>query len=454
MAYFQSASLSASKRPELAHGETILMQQAHIGLYEGKKKLPQYQDGVCYLTSHRIVYVDNIHPLEYSIEIGLNIIRDIESYNGFLRSSPKITLHLDTQNIPIIENESSWACSICFFMNKASEDKCQLCGVNKQTNESIPITSPDTEGSSTCGVCTFINHPSMIQCEICGADLRTEKIPKEPIQSEIRLSFRSGGHTQFLQKLKNVLHTRPWEKVAEPVANTSNSRGFGISAIEDRIEKTTLETNETMADAFQDLDKLMSKAVEMVKLAESISNKFSKDPTQSNSELSTLKTYLLNLGITSPVTKDTAGSIYHQELAKELSDFLGKIFKQDDEIKALTDIYCLFNRASGAALISPEDLYKASQQFEPLKLPFRVKRFPSGLLVIHSMNMDDNRIAHRIVNHVKDNGGHLSALLLSDLEHLPLTVASEQLLVTERMGLLCRDDGPTGLMFYENLFSQ
>lgn len=76
-----------------------------------------------------------------------------------------------------------------------------------------------------------------------------------------------------------------------------------IGAIEDRIEKTNLEANETMTDAFQDLDRLMSKANEMVKLAESISNKVSKDPSNENNELSALRTHLLNLGIVSPVTK-------------------------------------------------------------------------------------------------------------------------------------------------------
>ena len=76
-----------------------------------------------------------------------------------------------------------------------------------------------------------------------------------------------------------------------------------LAAIEDRIKNTTLETNETMTNAFQDLDQLMTKATEMVKLAESISAKVSKDISNDDNELSTLRTHLLNLGIASPVTK-------------------------------------------------------------------------------------------------------------------------------------------------------
>lgn len=55
-----------------------------------------------------------------------------------------------------------------------------------------------------------------------------------------------------------------------------------------------------MTDAFQDLDRLMMKATEMVKLAESISSKMSKEPTE---QLPELRNHLLNLGISSPVTK-------------------------------------------------------------------------------------------------------------------------------------------------------
>lgn len=43
----------------------------------------------------------------------------------------------------------------------------------------------------------------------------------------------------------------------------------------------------------------------------------------------------------------TAGSIYHQELARELADFLSKFLDRQDTMKPLTDLYCVFNRARG-----------------------------------------------------------------------------------------------------------
>jgi ESCRT-II complex subunit VPS36 len=66
--------------------------------------------------------------------------------------------------------------------------------------------------------------------------------------------------------------------------------------------------------------------------------------------------------------------------------------------------------------------------------------------------MDDDRAADRILKHVQEQGGCLTALQLAEIENWALTVALEQLTVTERMGLLCRDEGPAGLTFYENLF--
>ncbi|KAI9007018.1 EAP30/Vps36 family-domain-containing protein [Phycomyces nitens] len=473
--YFQPTQLSTSRRPDLRTGESLIVQQASVGLYNGKNKVESAQDGVCYLTSHRIIYVDNKDPDQSSFEIPLNSIAQVESYGGFLMSSPKVILHLDPKVLsdharppaPVISTSVAgvWSCPICFFTNQATVDKCQLCGVRHvETNKSTtpePLPATEGPGGSNCRVCTFINHPSLNQCEMCGADLITEPLFTEnPIESltieddpHVRIAFRHGGQPRFLQNLKTAIQTKAWDApVIEETVPVIKAKGVGISAIRERVEQSTQKANDTMSDAFQDLNRLMAKATEMVKLAESISLKMSKDMTTDNDkDMATLKGYLLNLGISSPVTRDSAGSIYHQELARELADFLSKFLESSDSIKSLTDVYCIFNRARGVALVSPEDLYKASTQFESLKLPFRLKRFPSGLLVVQSLAMDDDKAASRILSLVKKHG-HLTALQLAEIEHWALAVAAEQLFMTEQKGLLCRDQGPVGLTFYENLF--
>lgn len=45
--------------------------------------------------------------------------------------------------------------------------------------------------------------------------------------------------------------------------------------------------------------------------------------------------------------RDEAGSTYHQELARELAEFLENVLVKDDKMMSLTDIYCIFNKARG-----------------------------------------------------------------------------------------------------------
>lgn len=148
----------------------------------------------------------------------------------------------------ITEREGNvWACNICFFSNKASSDNCELCGVRKQADAdtSPSIQHNTTTDSSACIVCTFMNHPSMVQCEMCGADLPKEIIPtpttstasvesSTPHQAQIRLSFRQGGQSSFLSKLKLAVAEKRWEqKVESPTSepSTPKKRGVGISKL-------------------------------------------------------------------------------------------------------------------------------------------------------------------------------------------------------------------------------
>lgn len=62
-------------------------------------------------------------------------------------------------------------------------------------------------------------------------------------------------------------------------------------------------------------------------------------------------------------------------------------------------------------------------------MPIRLKRYESGLLVIQSLNLSDDRVAQRIFNHVKKYGP-LTAMKISELENLALPVAVEQLHVS------------------------
>ena len=72
-------------------------------------------------------------------------------------------------------------------------------------------------------------------------------------------------------------------------------------------------------EAFLDLRGLMTKAQEMVQLAE----KFRETLASKGGEAETLdpemQRQLIDMGIASPVTKDTAGAKYHQQLSRQVA---------------------------------------------------------------------------------------------------------------------------------------
>lgn len=92
--YLRQPELSTALRPSLKEdvGESVLFAQADVGLYEGTYKLPAYQNGTLYLSSHSIYYVDAADPRNCSIALDLKEIDRVEFYTGFWKSSPKITV--------------------------------------------------------------------------------------------------------------------------------------------------------------------------------------------------------------------------------------------------------------------------------------------------------------------------------------------------------------------------
>eukprot|EP01097_Dermamoeba_algensis_P000148 TRINITY_DN1053_c0_g1_i2.p1 TRINITY_DN1053_c0_g1~~TRINITY_DN1053_c0_g1_i2.p1 ORF type:complete len:314 (-),score=75.16 TRINITY_DN1053_c0_g1_i2:504-1445(-) len=159
-----------------------------------------------------------------------------------------------------------------------------------------------------------------------------------------------------------------------PTSQSAKARAFstsaaGVGGIIRQVEQKAEETDKTMNVAFKDLSALMTKAKEMVELAE----KFSSLKNKTSNEEATFESYLGIMGIPDPVTKKLAGNLYHIQLARELSDFLiqGKVLQKSSGMIPLSDVYCLFNRARGSELISPEDLLAASNQLDDLGLPIR-----------------------------------------------------------------------------------
>ncbi|VDN11264.1 unnamed protein product, partial [Dibothriocephalus latus] len=117
----------------------------------------------------------------------------------------------------------------------------------------------------------------------------------------------------------------------------------------------------------------------------------------------------------------------------------------------LASAYCRINRARGVELISPEDLLYAAKMMERLKLPLRLKRFESGVMIIELASESDESTTRSTLQCVESNQC-LSAGALARLAGIAPILARERLLQAEERGLLCRDDTDGGLLFYPNLF--
>uniref|UniRef100_A0A8C1FUU1 Vacuolar protein-sorting-associated protein 36 n=1 Tax=Cyprinus carpio carpio TaxID=630221 RepID=A0A8C1FUU1_CYPCA len=272
--------------------------------------------------------------------------------------------------------------------------------------------------------------------------------------SYIELSFKEHGQIEFYRRLTEEMTQKRWENT--PVSQTSHgrTRAVGIVGIERKLEEKRKETDKNISEAFEDLSKLMEKAKEMVELSKSIANKI-KDKQGDITEDETIrfKSYLLSMGIANPVTRETHGSgtQYHIQLAKQLGDMLQAPLEERGGMMALTEVYCLVNRARGMELLSPEDLVNACKMFESLKLPLRLRVFDSGVMVVQLQSHSEEEMIASALDNVSDKGS-LTAEEFAKLLGLSVLLAKERLLLAEKMGHLCRDDSVEGLRFYPNLF--
>ncbi|XP_027005878.1 vacuolar protein-sorting-associated protein 36 isoform X1 [Tachysurus fulvidraco] len=278
--------------------------------------------------------------------------------------------------------------------------------------------------------------------------------------SYIKLSFKEHGQIEFYRRLTEEMTQRRWENtpVSQPISpaglQAGRTRAVGIVGIERKLEEKRKEMDKNISEAFEDLSKLMEKAKEMVELSRSIANKI-KDKQGDITEDETIrfKSYLLSMGIANPVTRETHGSgtHYHMQLAKQLGDMLQAPLEERGGMMALTEVYCLVNRARGMELLSPEDMVNACKLFESLKLPLRLRVFDSGVMVVQLQSHSEEEMIASAIDNVSDKGS-LTAEEFAKLLGLSVLLAKERLLLAEKMGHLCRDDSVEGLRFYPNLF--
>ncbi|KAJ4854798.1 EAP30/Vps36 family domain-containing protein [Trichoderma breve] len=545
--FLKHIDLTTALRPSYLPDEVLLFVQDNVGLYEGKFKLPNQQNGQVYLTSHRICYVDKDEPRKYSAALNLKEVDRYEFYAGFLKSSAKITivpkpLKRSTLHNRVVSNTgvnsrgstpspapsdnaytppsgppsitaATWVCTICSFSNpvlKAAISTETSSTTTPQSSDLLTFDTrigsgqgkPDTSVSFHCPRCTFSNHPSLLSCEMCGAPLLSQNIPSSISSSEyirtqspgpvkdsnsktsqsstdfaesVKISFRGGGEKIFYERLKSAMTQRKWLLQDAPPAPKSNramddSSGSGSPSTPVQKTKTA-----GIAGAFEDLEALMASAKEVVALAERFAqqvNGASGDVTSKDNSILAESAHQLGL-IT---TKDIVGggsseSLYFSELARNLAEFLTDdsrgVLKRAGGILTLVELWAMFNRARGGVeLVSPMDFEKAAQMWEGLKLPVRLRKFRSGVMVVQARDRTDDATIKSILAWLQDLhefppdrdvawdwrefGRGVTAQEAAERFGWSLGVAEEELLMAEEHGALCREEGLEGLKFWKN----
>lgn len=200
--------------------EDLVTSQDGVGIYDGSAKSPRHQIGILALTSLRLFFISVPAPAD-SFYLDLSHVVRTDYYAGLLRSSAKITLHLessseggkDTGSGDLIDelDWSTWECEVCGNRNgpglsPAKAAVCSLCGVPRSVSSAaatpskpsprlaptqgrttlnsaslpllsegasqVPVSDPESVGQViACPACTYHNPPSLRTCEICGTSL-------------------------------------------------------------------------------------------------------------------------------------------------------------------------------------------------------------------------------------------------------------------------------------------
>lgn len=488
--HWHSVEVSAGSRPVLREGELDVITENNIGLYQGKSKILERQNGRVYLTTQRLIYIDNVVP-QNSLSIDLNDVESIDYTTKFLKSSPKIIIFLK----PYVAEEAdkkeellNWACEICSFNNtmNTSHDEsvplvCENCGVKslksrselmslaaKAKPEQVPTTAKKQQ--IECAACTFLNHPSLRHCEICGNPLQNSnansliddrikiKIKTEsPIDLStpfIKISFHKQGDKMFYEKLNETLNKFKWNELVKQGKVNKNSVNlaefeinkliqkdsmvFGIQSLAMNQSNQTLKNEIILNNSINDLKSLISKANEISTLIDSF-NKLSSTASSSSTQLTKLKQTIFQ-------------KFNVEELARKISEFLinDGILNQQGGIISLIDLYVLYNKEN-INLVSPEELFEACGLFDKLNLPLIFKKI-NNLYIIQDINFTNVKLIGKIKKFIRESSSeefqYSTILKISEYFNWSLMITEELLLIGIELGEFWIDDQLSGRNYY------
>lgn len=286
---------------------------------------------------------------------------------------------------------------------------------------------------------------------------------------EINIKFGASKteKAEFLDILNKQLLKKSWQqtsKLATAQEETFSTGFAGVGGIIRKQERDMAKVDSVTKEALSDLESLMRSARDVISVVQRYAA-FQQDKSEQNfsdsstdvGERNEMESIMQSIGIVSPVTKFSAGRLFHTELSRQLADVLlrGDLLRKMGGMLSLTDAYCVFNRARGTELVSPNDFLRAAEELNTLRLGLSFQKFPSGVMNIHLDEFDESSTLTRFLNLLRESeiaATGLSANTAAKRMKVSLVVIKEQLLACERRGELCRDESIEGLFFFPNLF--
>ncbi|KAG6853125.1 hypothetical protein C0991_006735 [Blastosporella zonata] len=300
----------------------------------------------------------------------------------------------------------------------------------------------------------------------------------------IKVSFRKGGDKAFYAVLKRSLQGKLWESggigfrsqmpdASLPSEHSAGGRS-GITGILRTVETSAQGQQEGMLDALQDLEALMIKAKDMVRLAAELNEKLTavsavpdaqllsssiappepEEATFIRSSLSQLGLQMSNAPVTLDMMKDEKRWI--EQLAKELAQVLqgsmhpnqngssGGMMRRRGVI-ASDEVWGGWNRARGVALIPPSTFLLVLPQLPLFTEPsIQARTFASGLSVLHTPLFTHASFSARLSGLLALTGPRTTTQVAEE-EGITLGLASEMIAAVEADGHICRDDDASAI---------
>ncbi|PUU81865.1 EAP30/Vps36 family-domain-containing protein [Tuber borchii] len=358
----------------------------------------------------------------------------------------------DTTTATRARSEATFDSPRCIFLNHSSVHPSEIRGEHLVTPDRTQSSCKKFPPWTVSQGMTLAPNSILRKCGLIGANVKV-----------VKFSFCAGGDEVFQERHKNALIESKWLlhnplAVATP-GQSGNGGASSVSIAGPKGAATNVPKKEAAIEgAFEDLEALMRCAKEMLALAEELSTHLSSTPTFYNSEAkAALPNSTQELGImimdmltaaiggSNSSSSDKPSDLYFFEHARHVAEYLTDnacgihrqgIIRWEGGVIALVDLLAIYDK-------------KAIALFEKLKLPVRVPKFWSGLLVVPEARSSDGEIVRRIMGWVAGPGWGRGVTEAQAAERFgwSIGVAAEELGMVEDRGAPCSEVGVEGVRF-------